>query len=88
MAAAGEQPKRQQALAEVGCELIKQYGAKEQSELRVRVKIPGSWFEGLSGDRAKDYECEAFGFNAVHLFPKKGTRAAMTCEAIEFLSKK
>ena len=32
MAAAGEQPKRQQqALAEVGCKLIKQYGAKEQS---------------------------------------------------------
>ena len=88
MAAAGEQPTRQQGLAEVGYERIKQYGAKEQSELRVRVKIPGSWFEGLSsGDRAKDYECEAFAFKAAHRFPKKGARAAMTCEAIEFLSK-
>ena len=70
MAAAGEQPTRQHALAEVGYERIKQYDAKEQSELRVRVKIPGSWFK------------------AAHRFPKKGARAAMTCEAIEFLSKK
>ena len=28
---------------------IKQYGAKEQVELRVRVLVPGSWFNNLSG---------------------------------------
>ena len=67
---------------------VRREGAVELLELRVQVKVPGLWFEGLSGgDRAKEYECEAFGFKAAHLF-KKGTRAAMTCEAIEFLSKK
>ena len=67
---------------------VRREGAVELLELRVQVKVPGLWFEGLSGgDRAKEYECEAFGFKAVHRFPKKGMRAAMTCEAIEFLSK-
>ena len=38
----GETHKRQQSLAELGTEIIKQYPAKEQSELRVRINIPGS----------------------------------------------
>ena len=27
---------------------FKQYPAKEQSELKVRINIPGSWFNGLA----------------------------------------
>ena len=27
--------------------LVKQYDAKEQAELRVRVQVPGAWFGGL-----------------------------------------
>ena len=27
---------------------FKQYPAKEQAELRVRVKLPGSWFDNLT----------------------------------------
>ena len=34
------------AAARLGMELIKQYPAKEQAELKVKVKIPGSWFGG------------------------------------------
>lgn len=29
---------------------IKQYPAKEQAELRVRIMVPGSWFPGLTGE--------------------------------------
>ena len=37
-----------------------QYPAREQAELRVRIKIPGSWFNGLSGaERSVKYEAEA-----------------------------
>ena len=37
-----------------------QYPAREQAELRVRIKIPGSWFNGLSGaERSIKYEAEA-----------------------------
>ena len=50
---------------------VRREGAVGLLELRVQVKVPGLWFEGLSGgDRAKEYECEAFGFKAVHRFPK------------------
>ena len=28
---------------------FKQYPAKEQAELKVRIKVPGSWFNGLQG---------------------------------------
>ena len=69
-------------------ERIKQYPAKEQAELRVRVMLPGNMFPGLtpSESRAK-YEAEANGFELAHNFPKKiGLRAtAITCEGIRFL---
>ena len=34
------------AAARLGMELIKQYPAKEQAELKVKVQMPGSWFGG------------------------------------------
>ena len=34
------------AAARLGVQLIKQYPAKEQAELKVKVQIPGSWFGG------------------------------------------
>lgn len=33
------------AARRLGVALIKQYPAKEQADLKVRVKIPGSWFD-------------------------------------------
>lgn len=66
---------------------IRQYDAKEQAELRVRVKIPGSWFGGLTaGEARQDYWCEAFAHEDAHHFPKKGSRKAMTCAGIRFVS--
>ena len=65
---------------------IKQYPAKEQAELRVRIKIPGSWFPGLRGDdKLKLWEVEAYGHEEAHHFPKVGSRRAQTCPAIRFL---
>ena len=47
-------------LMEAFVEKIKQYPAKEQAELKVRVKIPGSWFTGLVGaEKAEMYEAWA-----------------------------
>ena len=67
---------------------IKQHPAKEQAELRVRINIPGSWFKGLSGtDRARQYECEAYDWEAAYHFPKDGARAAHTSPGIRFMSK-
>jgi hypothetical protein len=38
---------------------VRQYPAQEQAELRVRVKVPGSWFSGLTtAERAAAYEAE------------------------------
>ena len=69
-------------------ERIKQYPAKEQAELRVRVMLPGNMFPGLtlSEQRAK-YEAEANGYELAHTFPKKlGVRAKpITCEGIRYL---
>ena len=68
--------------------MIKQYSAKEQAELRVRVMLPGSWhgFNNLTPtERSEQYEAEAFDWEAVHKLPKKGARAAQTCEAVKFL---
>ena len=41
---------------------IKQYPAKEQAELGVVVKMPGSWFGGqlTEAERAELYECQAY----------------------------
>lgn len=65
---------------------IKQYPAKEQAELRVRVKIPGSWFPGLTGaDKAESYEAEAYHSSEAHRFEKTRHRPAQTCPAIFFI---
>ena len=39
---------------------IKQYAGKEQAELRVRVMLPGSWFNNLTdAEKRQKYEAEA-----------------------------
>ena len=50
--------------------LIKQYPAKEQAELKVRVNVPGSWFGGqlTPSERGVLYECEAFDSSEAHEF--------------------
>ena len=67
--------------------MIKQYPAKEQAELKVRIKVPGSWFPGMRGDeRGKEYEVQAYDHEPAQRFPKKGSTAARTCPAVRFLS--
>ena len=67
-------------------ERIKQYEAKEQAELRVRVMVPGSWFNNLTdAERREKYQAEAYDWVAAHRFPKKGAKPAQTCAAIKFL---
>ena len=67
--------------------MIKQYPAKEQAELKVRIKLPGSWFNNLGADeRAKHYEVQAYAYEDAFRFPKRGSTAARTCPAIRFLS--
>ena len=62
-----------------------QYPAREQAELRVRIKIPGVWFQGLSGaERSVKYEAEAYDFVDAHVFKKNG-KAKPPCPAIKFL---
>ena len=49
----------------------KQYPAKEQAELKVRIKVPGSWFNGLQGaERACMYEVQAYDWVEAHPFKK------------------
>ena len=39
---------------------IKQYDAKEQAELHVRIQVPGRWFVNLTAAEQKlNYEAEA-----------------------------
>ena len=46
---------------------IKQYDGKEQAELRVRINMPGSWFENLTPtERSVQYEAEAFEYVPAH----------------------
>jgi len=66
--------------------LIKQYPAKEQAELRVRIKIPGTWFANLTpGERSKLYDAEAYASEASWHFPKVGARSAQTCAGMRFI---
>ena len=72
----------------MGFERIKQYAAKEQAELRVRIQVPGSWpgFHNLTAEeRREPYTAEAFEHVAAHRFAKQGSRPAQTCEGIKFL---
>ena len=65
---------------------IKQYPAKEQAELRVRVNVPGSWFNNLSSaKRGQKYVGEAVGFEAAFHFGKKCGRAAHTSPGVRFI---
>ena len=67
---------------------IKQYPAKEQAEMRVRVMLPGNMFPGLSpSEQREKYLAEANGYELQHTFPKQvGVRTkAETCEGIRFL---
>ena len=53
-----------------------QYPAREQAELRVWIKIPGVWFNGLSGaERSVKYDAEAYDFVDAHVFKKNGKSA-------------
>ena len=75
------------AAARLGMELIKQYPAKEQAELKVKVKIPGSWFGGslTSEERKELYWAQAKDSAEAHRFPKKGQKPATVCPGISFL---
>ena len=59
-------------------ETIKQYAAKEQAELRVRVNIPGTWhgFHNLTQtERGEEYEAEAHVTGWLHTASPKRVRA-------------
>ena len=65
---------------------FKQYPAKEQAELKVRIKVPGSWFNGLQGaERACMYEVQAYDWVEAHSFKKSGGRQTEILPAIKFL---
>ena len=53
--------------------MLAQYPAKEQAELSVKVKVPGSWFGGQlsSAERAELYECQAYEHSDAHEFTVK-----------------
>ena len=54
-------------------ERIHQYDGKEQAELRVRIKIPGTWFDGLTAaEKLEHYEAEAFEYVPLHSFGDRG----------------
>ena len=61
-------------------ERIKQYPAKEQVELKVRVKVPGSWFPGnlTAEEKRQKYEAQATDWAQAKAFKKVGSRPAQT----------
>ena len=75
------------AAARLGMELIKQYPAKEQAELKVKVQIPGSWFGGsLTPEEKRElYWSQARGSSEAHKFPRTAGRREQTCAGIHFL---
>jgi hypothetical protein len=75
------------AAARLGVQLIKQYPAKEQAELKVKVQIPGSWFGGsLTPEEKRElYWAQANDSSEAHKFPRSGGRREQTCAAIHFL---
>ena len=74
------------AAARLGVQLIKQYPAKEQAELKVKVQIPGSWFGGsLTPEEKRElYWAQANDSSEAHKFPRSGGRREQTCAAIHF----
>ena len=75
------------AAARLGVQLIKQYPAKEQAELKVKVQISGSWFGGsLTPEEKRElYWAQANDSSEAHKFPRSGGRREQTCAAIHFL---
>ena len=68
--------------------MIKQYPAKEQAELRVRIKVPGSWhgFNNLSSaEKQEMYDAEAVDWVEAHRFSKTRFTKEETCAAIKFV---
>ena len=65
------------AAARLGVQLIKQYPAKEQAELKVKVQIPGSWFGwSLTPEEKRElYWAQAKGSSEAHKFPAPADRA-------------
>ena len=61
-------------------ERIKQYPAKEQVELKVRVKVPGSWFPGnlTAEEKRQKYAAQATDWAQAKAFKKVGSRPAQT----------
>ena len=37
-----------------------QYPAKEQAKLRVRIKVPGPWFENLTASERSEMNCTLY----------------------------
>ena len=57
---------------------IKQYPAKEQADMKVKIKMPGSWFKNLTpAERRADYEVMAVDWDPNHTFPRMGERPSM-----------
>ena len=58
-------------------ERIKQYPAKEQVEMKVRVKVPGSWFPGnlTAEEKRQKYEAQAADWAQAKTFKKVGNIA-------------
>ena len=67
----------------LGIELINQYATREQAELKVRIKIPGSWFGGqlTSQEKLEQYWAQAKGSSEAHPFAATRGRRAQTCPA-------
>ena len=65
---------------------FKQYPAKEQAELRVRIKVPGSWFDNLTPtESAERYKAEAYESVEAHKFKKMRKSPERTCATIKFM---
>ena len=67
---------------------IKQYAGKEQAELRVRIKVPGSWFgwtSATAAEQREQYEAEAFEYVPTHTFKATRFKKSATTDAIKFI---
>ena len=66
---------------------IVQYSAKDNAEMRCRIKISGKWFGGrlTVAERLVDYDAEANGWKPSHKFNKRGAWSAVTSAAVRFI---
>ena len=75
-------------LMDAHVERIHQYAAQEQADLRVRIKVPGSWkgFNNLTpAERRAEYSAEATDWVPSFKFPKTANTAAFASAAIKFI---